>query len=496
MKKDTLVKTVDLDAMLQADSIQTEATIVTEPKVIVESVIETPIRMITESEYDEIIREWFYRLPKGFAEVPYTNEEFTVLNEVMVERGYDPLTASVMQLQLELSAIDEADDTYDEEYIGESFITEDDAADLTADDIIRILSSGKRFSPKVLNRIGKLIKRDADTDDIIEERLLDILGPDAKHTDNILDIMHLGNTDEVKLASYMQKRTVSFKKFTGTPKSINSIFSETGLSDKALDALSTYRWSATPAVGPVEVLLAILLKGGARPSGGDSGDLVVDGKKFEVKGLNARLKGQSGFGTPAAVRKAFYAGYSALAKEYGIETASLSGGAKKKANALDIITDQAAWGSGQWIKTLNTMNQQIINIVGDDPSIYGAIAKAMGVGFSGMLEHLDSKDFAWIERYIKRDGTLDVAPFIIDLAEVAFNYYVRETKVDWFVVTNASESKSAKKGDKEILIFPVSDFKSHIGTHIGIVIPAFNDSAGVQGPNFGLKLGSKSKLLQ
>jgi hypothetical protein len=482
--------------MLQTESVQTEATVVTEPEVIAESVIESPTHMISESEYEDILREWFYRLPKGFAESPYTDAEYAVLNEVMVERGFDPLTASVMQLQLELSVIDEADNTDEEEYIDESFITEDDAADLTADDIIRILSSGKRLSPKILNRIGKLIRRDADTDKRLEDRLEDILGPDAKHADNILDIMYLGNTNEAKIAAYMENRTISFKKFTGTPKSINSVFSETGLSDKALDALSTYRWSATPAVGPVEVLLAILLKGGARPGSGDSGDLVVDGKKFEVKGLNARLKGQSGFGTPAAVRKAFFAGYARLAQDNGLELVSLTGTAKQKDNALTIITDQAAWGSGQWIKTLNTMNQQIINAVGDDPNIYGDIAKAMGVGFSGMLEHLDWPDFAWIERYIKRDGTLDVAPFIMDLAEVAFNYYVRETKVDWFVVTNASESKSAKKGDKEILIFPVGDFKSHIGTHIGIVIPAFNDSAGVQGPNFGLKLGSKSKLLQ
>ena len=51
MKKDTLVKTVDLDAILQTDSVQ----LVTEPEVIVESVIESPTRTISESEYDEII---------------------------------------------------------------------------------------------------------------------------------------------------------------------------------------------------------------------------------------------------------------------------------------------------------------------------------------------------------------------------------------------------------------------------------------------------------
>jgi len=36
---------------------------------------------------EAIIREWFYRLPKGYAEVPYTKEEMNVLHEVLEEHG-------------------------------------------------------------------------------------------------------------------------------------------------------------------------------------------------------------------------------------------------------------------------------------------------------------------------------------------------------------------------------------------------------------------------
>ena len=35
---------------------------------------------------ESIIREWFYRLPKGYAEVPYTKKEMNVLHEVLEER--------------------------------------------------------------------------------------------------------------------------------------------------------------------------------------------------------------------------------------------------------------------------------------------------------------------------------------------------------------------------------------------------------------------------
>lgn len=37
--------------------------------------------------FDAIVREWFYRLPKGYADAPYTDAELAVLNEVLSENG-------------------------------------------------------------------------------------------------------------------------------------------------------------------------------------------------------------------------------------------------------------------------------------------------------------------------------------------------------------------------------------------------------------------------
>ena len=36
--------------------------------------------------YDRIVREWFYRLPKGYAEAPYSEAELKVLDEVINEQ--------------------------------------------------------------------------------------------------------------------------------------------------------------------------------------------------------------------------------------------------------------------------------------------------------------------------------------------------------------------------------------------------------------------------
>ena len=37
--------------------------------------------------FDAIVREWFYRLPKGYADAPYSQEELAILDEVMTEQG-------------------------------------------------------------------------------------------------------------------------------------------------------------------------------------------------------------------------------------------------------------------------------------------------------------------------------------------------------------------------------------------------------------------------
>jgi hypothetical protein len=240
MKKDTLVKTVDLDAILQTESVQTESTIVTDSEVIAESVIESPTRTISESEYDEIIREWFYRLPKGFAESPYTNEEFVVLNEVLVERGFDPLTASVMQLQLELSAIDEAEE------VEESVITE--AKDVISKSFLKKIAAGKKqkaFATFLSNLPGGEMQ-------IELPKFLNSLS--AKEQDEFVKKLY-------SVKSISQIQPADYK---------------TGVGSKIFDLY-------TPGTGRGEMFLGMMVAGSKVSGGGESFDLRVGNDKYEVK---------------------------------------------------------------------------------------------------------------------------------------------------------------------------------------------------------------------
>jgi sugar-specific transcriptional regulator TrmB len=83
MKKDTSVNIIDLDSILNLEPVIQPTEIITES--VNATVTEQPVVNI---DWDEIITEWFYRLPKGYADQPYNQNELSVLNDVLYEHGY------------------------------------------------------------------------------------------------------------------------------------------------------------------------------------------------------------------------------------------------------------------------------------------------------------------------------------------------------------------------------------------------------------------------
>jgi hypothetical protein len=93
MKKDILFK--DLDSLFNSEEEITTPTQLIESVIDEESTIEA--LHLTESEKDDIIAEWFYRLPKGYAVQPYSEEELKVLDEVLQSYVSDSLNEEVLK---------------------------------------------------------------------------------------------------------------------------------------------------------------------------------------------------------------------------------------------------------------------------------------------------------------------------------------------------------------------------------------------------------------
>lgn len=93
MKKDTSDKIIDLNNLLNNTEQQT---IITESQQLTETITEQPV----VRDWDAIVSEWFYRLPKGYAEQPYTESELKVLDEVVSEYdtgGFKPVVKAVLK---------------------------------------------------------------------------------------------------------------------------------------------------------------------------------------------------------------------------------------------------------------------------------------------------------------------------------------------------------------------------------------------------------------
>jgi hypothetical protein len=430
---------------------------------------------------DKVIQEWFFRLPKGYAEPPYSSEEMRIFREVLsehIKESPDILDQGFLDAEV---VEKEQFDPLSEDWIWEE--TSDDLEEIalteetsdvpTVEELAALLSNtDAKFSDKVLRRVGELLSIDTLSNEVVEKEMVSILGGDANRVDDILDIVMRPGTDQPKFAAYIQDRSIPYTTFMGSAKSLVDAFTETGLSANAIERLAMYKWPSMPAIGPIEVLLALLLKDGERPSGREAGDLRVAGKPFEVKGFNARLKGQKGFGSPAGVRKAFINAYNNLVDDVAPK-------------------EQSAWGAGGWISTLESLNKQVIPEVG-----YDAAISAMQEGFLAAYSNMSTGDLSWISNYVDTDGTIDRGGFIRKLAETAFDYYVGVEDIDVFTVTNATLAKGGPAiSNSKVLMFKPSQFPSYLGSQIGIVLPSYADSAGPQGVAFGLKLGSKTKAL-
>jgi len=419
--------------------------------------------------WDDIIAEWSYRLPKGFPTM--RNGKFTVKSEL-----------KVLQEVLTENGIDEMPDFTKK---APAPIQEEDEVKISAADLAKLLGNvDADFSQETLDRISNLLKRKGQSERVIREKVIEYLKGDAKHADAVIDKMYAGETDQVKLAAYLSDRSVSYDTFLNKIASIKGTFQEpTGLSDQAFEELVVYKWQDTPALGIVEVMLAMLLKDGYRPTG--AGDLLIEGEgPFEVGGVNKRLRGQKGFGTAKGFREGLFKGYSDLALKLNVTKVSLSGGAKEKEGVV-IPTEISRYGNSQttgWPTVIEEVNKQFIAL-GADPEPT-ELATAIGTAFTGLFENTESSDYQWIAKYINKDGSLQRDAFYKELVAYSFDYYHRQGGEEGTGTTNFI---LANKDNMLIIPATGADLVNFYG-NLKIVLPSFTDGSGLQGVVVGLTL--------
>jgi len=214
---------------------------------------------------DKIIREWFYRLPKGYAEQPYTEEELAVLDEVMAK--YQTPDHKIITEEAESINITDVKKLIDE-------------ADLDADELAEVqqLIVSLGFRRTILPYLAsKGIVSDAYQ---LGARAVRVVFDRIAHLPNVTDVIEY----------FKSPPDLVYDRTTGR----GNIVDASGLPSETIFELMEIQPGADAggnSTGPAEIALALLFGNVDNMQGG--GDLKMEGRILEVKGKEARLGSQA-----------------------------------------------------------------------------------------------------------------------------------------------------------------------------------------------------------
>lgn len=278
--------------------------------------------------------------------------------------------------------------------------------------------------------------------------------------------------DAVNYLRNRERSGITKEQLTETGNLFNT-FSTVGFERDTLAALYELRAHSQPVMGKGELLLTVLLKGCTKPI---HGDIAIDGEIYDVKGVNARLRGQKGFAIGESATKVWSQWLTNLneQKNLGLEVPPpgtndwhIKAGRSKK------TPDLRALGY-----LINTGSELVIkNIIA--PTEFSDIIKA---GLRAVYTQLSDKELSFVDVFTSNLQTkgLDRAFLLRSYANALVQYYLRiedlgDTGV--FVFGKIGQIKFFNKSTGNIL---------DIG--INVDLPSFGASAGPQGSSAGVNI--------
>ena len=396
---------------------------------------------------DAIIREWFYRLPKGYANAPYSKEEMDVLHEVLEENGKNGSIFTKQDFQLD-QAFHDAEPIDDSEKKHTIEVIEEFIDDVSEDFLLK-----EGYTKQDLIAV---IKETPLPDKLIAyiSRLID----SANSQTSAMDGLKKRNFDDksskamfdkaVEMDSYKQLQDLVAGEVQGID--FDSL-GEAGNLQKFIDKIgfskdfSEWLYNYRPAIGGVNVgagenILRVILKGGHVPAKGDVGaeGIEIELKATQSKSSGFRMRGQSGYGSGYDVALTIF---EVIADAYGEEIPE---------DFPDVTSDNRIQLYFKSAKP-SLADQYFKDLVKKGKIKSKDIAKAYATAVSKLYKNykgnLESEVFI---PSVKSDGTLDIGELLPRLAAVEFQYYAGSEPWEAFMVLNYQKDYFIMRKDNSI----------------------------------------------
>jgi len=163
-------------------------------------------------------------------------------------------------------------------------------------------------SDEKLTKLKNVISKTEIKDKTLPEQIVKISNLPAQAVNEIMTHLEEYPEEQVnKITDYIKNRSINLKDLDN--KNVFDVFEEAGVPRDFSKYLYGYQLKQTsPNVGKGEAFFSLMLRGARKAMGGkktdaETGDVRIGGEEVEIKGQDARLKGQKGFGSPENVAK-------------------------------------------------------------------------------------------------------------------------------------------------------------------------------------------------
>ncbi len=331
---------------------------------------------------------------------------------------------------------------------------EDEYTDLTVDD--ENFKKAARFLNTDSSAVGESVQK------------LQATGLSDKQVKELISVVY--NHDEPQKFFDALNNQMTIEEFLAAPDGdvINLVASRYGLDRELVIDLLRFEPATKPSTGKGEVFMMIFIENAKK---GQVGDIDVNGVEFEIKGTNARVRGQRGFGAQTTAARKFTDGIQKLIEMAGVNLDISNPNFNIQVNSNGFI-DQIA---NELTSTGSVSKEDIARLYAD--------------GLKEVYENADIETdlLSWILVNLNDDGTMKPADFKRDYFLFALRYYTAQENFNNLVAIGTAPSPKFAFGKMR----HISKEDIMNGNVIDKILPdsypSFLPGAGAQGGQFSIK---------
>jgi len=320
---------------------------------------------------------------------------------------------------------------------------------------------------RYLNTSGSSIKK------VIES--LELSGLTAIQVKEVIEVVYRYDDPEKFFTALENK--MSMKEFLSAPDNniIDLVSSKYDLDKDLVGDLLMFAPTTQPVTGRGETFMILFVEGARK---GSVGDIEVNGTEYETKGSNARIRGQKGFGSPAAAKRAFESGLTDLAE-------------KSKSEGLIMLVSDLTNPNFNISVTSNGFIDQIAdqlvktgNVTKED------VALVYAKGFKEIYEYADIQSdlLSWIVPSLDDNGNMN-DKFRTNYFLFALKYYAEQENFDYIISMGTAPNPKILYGKMNYV--SAEEIKSKSNSILQKIVPqtfpSFEPSSGLQGPFFAIR---------